>query len=126
LFRARRSVLARIAPRSSNSWFAASPTKNRCGILIFVSLAEHYARIIADEGIVLKVPNSEWQAAIDALISHIGRRFGAGLCHLSVGTVDLKLQRRLACSSSSVGIVWLQNISRIGDRMSSHLFPFET
>ena len=46
-------------------------TKNRCGILIFASLAEHYARIIADEGIVLKVPNSEWQAAIDALISHM-------------------------------------------------------
>ena len=30
-------------------------TKNRCGILIFVSLAEHYARIIADEGIAAKV-----------------------------------------------------------------------
>jgi putative membrane protein len=46
-------------------------TKNRCGILIFVSLAEHYARIIADEGIAQKVPYAEWQAAIDALISHI-------------------------------------------------------
>ena len=46
-------------------------TKKRCGILIFVSLAEHYARIIADEGIAQKVPNVEWQAAIDALISHI-------------------------------------------------------
>ena len=38
-------------------------TKNRCGILIFISLAEHYARIIADEGIAQKVPNAEWQAA---------------------------------------------------------------
>jgi putative membrane protein len=46
-------------------------TKKRCGILIFVSLAEHYARIIADEGIAQKVPNAEWQAAIDALISHM-------------------------------------------------------
>ena len=26
-------------------------THNRCGILIFVSMAEHYARVIADEGI---------------------------------------------------------------------------
>jgi putative membrane protein len=46
-------------------------TKNRTGILIFVSLAEHYARIVADEGIAQKVPNSEWQAAIDALVSHM-------------------------------------------------------
>jgi putative membrane protein len=46
-------------------------TKNRCGVLIFVSLAEHYARIIADEGIAQKVPNAEWQAAIDALTAHM-------------------------------------------------------
>ncbi|HYQ07401.1 MAG TPA: TPM domain-containing protein [Xanthobacteraceae bacterium] len=42
-------------------------TKNRTGVLIFVSLAEHYARIVADEGIALKVHHSEWQAAIDSL-----------------------------------------------------------
>ena len=46
-------------------------TKNRCGILIFVSLAEHYARIIADDVIAQKVPSSEWQAAIDALVGHM-------------------------------------------------------
>jgi len=46
-------------------------TKNRCGILIFVSLAEHYARIIADEGIAQKVPNAEWQTAVDALVTHM-------------------------------------------------------
>ena len=42
---------------------------NRTGVLIFVSLAEHYARIIADEGIARKVHHSEWQDAIDALIA---------------------------------------------------------
>lgn len=46
-------------------------TKNRTGVLIFVSLAERYARIIADEGIAQKVQGSEWQAAIDALVSHM-------------------------------------------------------
>ena len=44
-----------------------SRTRNRCGVLIFVSLAEHYARIIADEGVAQKVHASEWQATIDAL-----------------------------------------------------------
>jgi putative membrane protein len=48
-----------------------SRTKNRTGVLIFVSLAEHYARIIADEGIAQKVQSSEWQAAIKALIDHM-------------------------------------------------------
>jgi putative membrane protein len=48
-----------------------SRTRNRCGVLIFVSLAEHYARIIADEGIAAKVPNAEWQSAIDALTAHM-------------------------------------------------------
>jgi putative membrane protein len=49
-----------------------SRTRNRCGVLIFVSLAEHYARIIADEGVAQKVNPAEWQAAIDALITHMG------------------------------------------------------
>ena len=35
-------------------------TRNRCGILIFVSMAEHYARVIADEGIAQKVHQREW------------------------------------------------------------------
>jgi putative membrane protein len=48
-----------------------SHTPNRCGVLIFVSLAEHYARIIADEGVAQKVHASEWQAAIDVLTMHI-------------------------------------------------------
>jgi putative membrane protein len=53
--------------------------KDRTGILIFVSLAEHYARIIADRGIAARVPQSEWQEAIDALIAQIsGGRIADG------------------------------------------------
>ena len=36
-------------------------TRDRCGILIFVSMAEHYARVIADDGIAQKVHEAEWQ-----------------------------------------------------------------
>jgi putative membrane protein len=46
--------------------------KDRSGVLIFVSLAERYARIIADEGIASRVAQSEWQIAIDTLVEHIG------------------------------------------------------
>ena len=48
-----------------------SNTRNRAGVLIYVSLAEHYARIIPDQGIAEKVPKAEWQAAIDAMIAHM-------------------------------------------------------
>jgi putative membrane protein len=44
--------------------------RDRCGILIFVSLTERYARIIADEGIASRVSQGAWQAAVDALIAH--------------------------------------------------------
>jgi putative membrane protein len=55
-------------------------TKNRSGVLIFVSLGEHYARIIADEGIAAKVGNAEWQLAIDVLTAHMrAGRITAGL-----------------------------------------------
>ncbi|MGH6740187.1 MAG: TPM domain-containing protein, partial [Bradyrhizobium sp.] len=30
-----------------------------------------YARIIADDGISARVPQSHWQAAVDAMIAHI-------------------------------------------------------
>jgi putative membrane protein len=40
------------------------------GVLIFVSLAERYARIIAGDEISARVPQSQWQAAVDALIAH--------------------------------------------------------
>ena len=45
--------------------------KNRAGVLIFVSLAEHYARIVADDGIATKVDQSVWQDAINALLSRV-------------------------------------------------------
>ncbi|MGP0092115.1 MAG: TPM domain-containing protein [Xanthobacteraceae bacterium] len=53
--------------------------KDRTGVLIFVSLAERYARIIADQGIAARVPQSEWQGAIDALVAHMsGGRIAEG------------------------------------------------
>jgi putative membrane protein len=45
--------------------------QNRAGVLIFVSLAEHYARIVADDGIAGKVEQEVWQEAIDALLGHV-------------------------------------------------------
>ena len=67
--RARRAMAFRVA---TEQFFtrAISRKRDRSGILIFVSLAEHYARIIADDGIDARVPQSHWQGAVDALIAH--------------------------------------------------------
>ena len=68
--RARRAVAHRAAMEQFTIRGIARK-KDRTGILIFVSLAEHYARIIADVGIAGRVPQSEWQDAIDALVTHM-------------------------------------------------------
>jgi putative membrane protein len=67
---ARRAVAHRVAMEQFAVRDLARKT-DRTGILIFVSLAERYVRIIADEGIAARVPQSEWQAAVDALVAHI-------------------------------------------------------
>jgi putative membrane protein len=68
--KARRAIAHRVAMEQFISRGIARH-KNRSGILIFVSLAERYARIIADDEIAARVPQSEWQAAVDALIVHM-------------------------------------------------------
>jgi putative membrane protein len=42
-------------------------TPDRSGVLIFVSLAERYARIVVDEGIAQKIGDDQWRAALDQL-----------------------------------------------------------
>jgi putative membrane protein len=51
---------------------------DRTGVLIFVSLAERYARIVADRAIADRVSRSEWQEAVDALIARTSRGDVAG------------------------------------------------
>ncbi len=46
-------------------------TTQRTGVLIFVSLAERYVRIIADEAIDAKVRHEEWQSTVHAMLEQI-------------------------------------------------------
>lgn len=47
-------------------------TRNRTGVLIFVSIAERYAEIIPDTGISAKVSAETWQTIVDKLTDDIG------------------------------------------------------
>ena len=49
-------------------------TSGRTGVLLFVSVAEHHAQIIADKGIDAKVPAGTWKRIIDDLTDAIGKR----------------------------------------------------
>ena len=48
-------------------------TENRTGVLIFASLAERYAEIVADAGIHAKVTREVWDQAIAVLIAGMKR-----------------------------------------------------
>jgi putative membrane protein len=45
--------------------------RQRRGVLIFVSLAERYARIIVGDEVAALIPQSHWQLAVDALTAHM-------------------------------------------------------
>jgi putative membrane protein len=67
--------------------------KDRSGILIFVSLAERYARIIADDEIATRVAQSEWQAAVNALVDHMrDGRIADGFVTQRSTCVEMSLQ----------------------------------
>lgn len=46
-------------------------TEARTGVLIFVSLAEHHAEIVADTGIASRVDQKTWDAAMATLVAEI-------------------------------------------------------
>lgn len=71
-----RSVKKSRAHRRAVEQFIAQDlhtTAGRTGIMIFVSVAERYAEILADTGIEAKVPKGTWQGIVDELTARIGQ-----------------------------------------------------
>lgn len=48
-----------------------SATKQANGILLFVSIAEHYVEIIADKGINDKVPANTWETVVESFTGQV-------------------------------------------------------
>lgn len=46
-------------------------TQGRTGVLIFVSVAEHYVEIIVDSTIADAVDNSHWQKTVEVFVQHV-------------------------------------------------------
>jgi putative membrane protein len=48
-------------------------TKWRTGVLVLVSMAEHYAEIVADAGINARVPQERWNEIVAHLVGHAAK-----------------------------------------------------
>ncbi|HET9679965.1 MAG TPA: TPM domain-containing protein [Gammaproteobacteria bacterium] len=69
-----RSIKHRRARRLAREQFMAqgvNRTKERAGLLLFVSVAEHYVEVLADAGINAKVDKTAWQDIVDDFIHHV-------------------------------------------------------
>jgi putative membrane protein len=88
------AIVVLLLPMSNRLWFVPAGVKRqhahrrareqfiaqnlhtsagRTGVMIFVSLAERYAEIIADNGIHKKVPADTWQHIVDRLTADLAK-----------------------------------------------------
>ncbi len=69
-----RSVQGQRARRHAHQRFldlGLSSTRNRTGVMLFVSLAERYVEIIVDRGIQQHVDNAVWRTIVDEFTSEV-------------------------------------------------------
>jgi putative membrane protein len=77
----RRTLYRRAHQSAANQFLARNIhlTKQRTGVLLFVSVEERYAEVYADEAIDMRVAQEEWNAIVAMLIDHAQRRdYAAG------------------------------------------------
>ena len=87
-------------------------TADRCGILIFVSVAERYVEVIADRGIHAKVGAEAWQQAVDKFLAEVrAGRVGAGFV-AAIGDCGAVLERHFPRRGDEV------------DELPNHLYEF--
>lgn len=98
-----KSVKHRTAHRRAMTQFLAQnlhTTAGRTGVLVFVSVAERYAEVIADTEIDAKVDDSEWRKIVGKLTGEIGAgRPVDGFVH-AIETIGDHLARHFPPGSS--------------------------
>jgi len=76
-----RSLKAERVHRAAMEQFLAKGlhmTRERTGVLLFASLAEHRAEVVADEGIYAAAPHEVWDEVVALLIAGLKRKDPAG------------------------------------------------
>ena len=72
-------------------------TRERTGVLIYVSFAEHMAELIADEGIAEKTPPNAWEAPMAALVEGLKRGEPAAGFAAAIGACSDLLAAEFPC-----------------------------
>lgn len=84
-----RKTLRRAVTRAGRATFVERGirrTSGNTGILVYISVVEQMAEVIADDGVGAVVPEEEWQhavAAIDAAVAHGGGATGRAVAALA-------------------------------------------
>jgi putative membrane protein len=77
-------------------------TSARTGVLLFVSLAERYAEVVADAGINGRVPQETWDGVVAGLIAHARRGAVADGFVEAIGTVGALLAQHFPVTAGDV------------------------
>ncbi|EXL04162.1 TPM domain-containing protein [Brucella anthropi] len=77
-------------------------TEHRTGILLFVSMAEHYAEVIADAGIHARVEQDEWNAIVATLIHHASRAQMTEGFVLAIGQAGVLLEKHFPAGPDNI------------------------
>ncbi|MFC7065971.1 TPM domain-containing protein [Brucella rhizosphaerae] len=77
-------------------------TEHRTGILLFVSMAEHYAEVIADAGIHARVEQEEWNGIVATLTHHASRSEIAEGFVLAIGQAGTLLEQHFPAGDNDI------------------------
>jgi putative membrane protein len=77
-------------------------TTARTGVLLFVSLAERYAEVVADAGINARVPQHTWDGVVSGLVAHARRAEVANGFVEAIGVVGALLAEHFPVTSGDV------------------------
>ena len=77
-------------------------TTARTGVMLFVSLAERYAEVVADAGINSRVPQETWDGVVAGLITHARRAEIADGFVEAIGTVGALLAEHFPVTTGDV------------------------
>lgn len=76
-------------------------TEHNCGVLVYVSFADHQVEIVADRGIAARVSDADWQQVCDQMVSAFSKQdYVAGL-EQGLVRITAILQQMFPCDDAN-------------------------
>ena len=93
-----KALMRRRAARNARAQFYAQKvrmTRDRAGVLLFVSAFEHHVEIIADEAAAAAVPDAVWAEAVDRFVADLKQHGPAAGFLAAIALLEEELAARL-------------------------------